>query len=389
MKSKSQKKIQRRSKRPTTTLDDYFLDKQIKMILTNTSNFKPNLRTEYGNTALIIATEKGDLKKIKLLLEYGEDINIINSYGRTPLMISVQNKDEKVVKLLLKYKPDLEQYERGTGYTAIYYAVIIKHPKILHMLLEHGANPNIRYDDNQHTPPLIVAIQLSNLKIIKLLLNPKYKVDLYAADGEGNTALGYSIIYNEIMIVKLLLESGVDPNMDCFGGENSNKSALIYSLENNKSDIVKLLIKHGANRTGKFNMFEYSDNTSSKIMECENYITPFDIMMKESNANKLAKIKTMVLYLKHACYDFSKLDFNNFENWLSGKNFTEEKDRKVINNTLTELIDDCESRKKLLENLYLFEKSKKSTVTNFMKNAMENIVDSDKVIPMNVFTFLD
>ena len=71
MKSKSVKKIQIRSKiskRPVSTHDDYFLDNQIKMILTNIKKFQPNLRDEYsGNTALIIATRKKDLKKIKLL----------------------------------------------------------------------------------------------------------------------------------------------------------------------------------------------------------------------------------------------------------------------------------------------------------------------------------
>jgi hypothetical protein len=58
---KSSKKIQKRSitkrsKRPAATHDDYFLDRQIKMILTNTANFQRNLRDEIsGNTALIIA----------------------------------------------------------------------------------------------------------------------------------------------------------------------------------------------------------------------------------------------------------------------------------------------------------------------------------------------
>jgi len=376
-------KSKKRSKRQATTSDDSFLDSQIKMILTNTRNFIPNLKNNYsGNTALTISIYKKDLNKIKLLLQNGEDINIIDSSGRSPLITAVRNGDDKAVKLLLKYKPNSEQYERDTGYTAIFYAVVEHHHKILHMLLEYGANPNIRYEDNYHTPPLISA---NDLKTLELLTTPKYNVDLYAADGEATTALGYAIIYNKIPFVKLLLKKGMDPNMKCFGGDNNDKSALVYCLENNQSEILKLLLAHDANLTGKFNKFENYDDTSSKIIEYKNYKTPFDICIKNSNENKGVKIIFILRYLRLAC----RMDFNNLENWLRSKNFSNKKDVENINKTLISLINECDRHKKLIENLDLFEKSKKSTASSFMKSAMNSIVDSDRVIPMNVFTFLD
>ena len=86
---------------------------------------------------------------------------------------------------------------------------------------------------------------------------------------------------------------------------------------------------------------------------------------------------------------YNNMNVNSLKTWLNETNFTDEKHRKAVNRTLIGLIEDCERHKKLLENLDLLEKSKQSTVNNFMKNAMENIVDSDKVIAMDVFKFLD
>jgi len=388
----------KRSIKPKTTIDDIFIDSQIKSLLTNEKNFRPNLKNQEGNTALIITTHKGDVKKMKLFLQK-ENPNIVDRNGDSPLIIAVNNKNEKAVKLLLnpKYKVNLDQVQKYTGFTAIYFATIVpflgqikeSQIKILKMLLDSGANPNIRYADSNNSSPLLTAVNQENLSIIKCLLNPKYKVDLYSSDEEAISSLGYSIIYNRPLIVELLLKKGVDPNIGCFGSADSNKSALVYSIKNNNTEIIKLLLKHGANPTGQFFRFENYDDTKSPLKMITNFKTPFDAIINDNNDNKESKIEKIISYLQIVCGQDMNIN-NSINTFLRNKDFEKEKSRVTINTILTNLIQDCEMHNNLLYNLHLFEKSKeKNTKKSFMKTLRANIIDSDRIIPMNILSYLD
>lgn len=102
-------KKMRRSRKPTTTIDDFFLDSQIKTLLTNEKNFKPNLiNRETGETALTIVTRDQDSNKMKLLLQHNADPNFYNAQGDTPLIIAARSDNEQAVKLLLKYGANVD-----------------------------------------------------------------------------------------------------------------------------------------------------------------------------------------------------------------------------------------------------------------------------------------
>jgi ankyrin repeat protein len=137
-------------------------------LLTNEKYFKANLKNQEGNTALMIATNNGNVKKMKLFLQK-ENPNSFNKNGDSPLIIAVKNNYKEAVKLLLnpKYNVDLEQGQNYTGFTAIYFAskapflgkIKESQIKILKMLLDSGANPNIRYDESNNSPPLIISVK--------------------------------------------------------------------------------------------------------------------------------------------------------------------------------------------------------------------------------------
>jgi len=386
----------KRSIKPKTTIDDMFIDSQTKSLLTNEKHFKANLKNQEGNTALMIATNKGDVKKMKLFLQK-ENVNTFDRNGDSPLIIAVKNKNKEAVKLLLnpKYNVNLEQAQGYTGFTAIYFASIVpflgqikeSQIKILKMLLDSGANPNIRYDESNNTPPLITSVIQGNLSIIKCLLNPKYKVDLYSSDGEATSSLGYAIIYNRPLIVELLLKKGVDPNIRCFGNNDSNTSALVYCIQTNNTEIIKLLLKHGANATGEFSRFENYDDTKSQLKMVANFKTPFDAIINYSNDNKENKIEKIISYLQIVCGQ--DMNINSINTFLRNKDFENEHIRQTINTILINTINDCDMHNKLLVNLHLFEKNKEKTNKNFMKILRKNITDSDRIIPMNILSYLD
>jgi hypothetical protein len=60
---------------------------------------RPNLRDDYGNTALGHAANPGDTELIELLLDHGADVNLGRSY--TPLIDAIYSGHEDAVKLLI------------------------------------------------------------------------------------------------------------------------------------------------------------------------------------------------------------------------------------------------------------------------------------------------
>src|SRR5207248_802277 len=63
----------------------------------------PNIKDNYGNTALHLAACNKDDNKfiIKLLLEYGADIDSQDRYGGTSLMKAAENNNIEIVRYLL------------------------------------------------------------------------------------------------------------------------------------------------------------------------------------------------------------------------------------------------------------------------------------------------
>lgn len=55
-----------------------------------------------NNTGLHIASSKGYIKIVELLLDKGADIDIINDNNNTPLHLAIINTNESIIKLLLK-----------------------------------------------------------------------------------------------------------------------------------------------------------------------------------------------------------------------------------------------------------------------------------------------
>ncbi len=115
---------------------------------------------EYGNSldnALIgeVTEEErieGNLKRIKILLNAGANINVKNLYNQsleqTVLMSAILNQEYPIVQLLLQFSPAIDQQDVD-GNTAYHHALkgafsIINN--IPDKLQEHGYSPNV-YDD--------------------------------------------------------------------------------------------------------------------------------------------------------------------------------------------------------------------------------------------------
>jgi len=67
------------------------------------------------------ACRYGNLKKVKILLENGVDVNKYTSDGKTPLILASENGRPEIVKILLKNGADINKCSKS-GKTPLVYA---------------------------------------------------------------------------------------------------------------------------------------------------------------------------------------------------------------------------------------------------------------------------
>lgn len=124
-----------------------------------------NFVTEQGFSLLLIATESNQYKIMELLLKKGADPNIIGLNGRAPLHIASQEQIS-YVKLLLEYGAHVNVLDKD-NWTPLRQSIICRKYDIAKLLIQNGAKDDIL--DYKNKTPYDYAIFSENTKLIKLL----------------------------------------------------------------------------------------------------------------------------------------------------------------------------------------------------------------------------
>jgi ankyrin repeat protein len=217
------------------------------------------------NTKLLIAVDKNDTKEIRALLVKGANVNQKDEDEDTLLMRLLRNltfsTDKEIlptVKLLLSKGAKVNVQEKKWGRTPLMIASSFDSPKIVKLLLQHGANVNTRDYAGQTalmsaTYHIGEGTNYASPAIIKLLLN--YCASINTQDKHGQTALimaaqlerdiaasTYQADTYSASIVKLLLSRGAWVNLRTYNGN----TALKYAKVKGRVQTIKLLRRAGA-----------------------------------------------------------------------------------------------------------------------------------------------
>ena len=136
---------------------------------------------------------------------------------------------------MLAHHADLrpQMREKETGLET---ALLLNHPHVVTLLLEHGAN--VDQPNGVGVTPLINAAWQNNSAMVGILLAHGAQVN--AQDTEGETALYWAVWYEgDKRLIRQLVAHGADPNILNTAG----MSALMMAKQQQRSDIVALL-KH-------------------------------------------------------------------------------------------------------------------------------------------------
>ena len=90
-------------------------------------------------TALWAAVDNGHTEIVQVLLEHRANVEILDQWGYTMLIRAAQHNREALVKLLLQYGAQVNRAEAYSGTTALSIAKDEGHARIVSLLLENGA----------------------------------------------------------------------------------------------------------------------------------------------------------------------------------------------------------------------------------------------------------
>ena len=203
---------------------------------------------------VIISNGVDNFKEIKKIIEHGADVNIQDKYNKEfnyfiDFAISLNNKKINEYNIMAN--------------TPLHWAVIVNSPKVVKLLLENGANPNIKNEVGMVPLHSVFKEENTNLLIPKFLIengaNPNIQEE------ELYTPLHFAIYFNRNLhvIKQLFIKNTVNVNIV----NKLNFSPLHYAVQRNNFEMVKFLIDKDANP----NIKEGSDCQSlSPIDLCKN-----------------------------------------------------------------------------------------------------------------------
>jgi len=221
------------------TTDSKKVIEKAKKELEEKQNHKPELtlfeqlEKKELNKQLLKASTKGDLEKVKELLNKGADVNAKGEYGRTPLMWVLREANIEISELLIEKGADLNVQD-DEGKTVLMCASWGGARGVL-LLLQY---PEIKLDMEILTKEFTKASDRGDLKLVKELLP---KVDVNAISHKGRNGLILASRHNYLDCVSVILN---DPRTDVNLKDSIGNTALMYASEYGYTDVVSLLLKH-------------------------------------------------------------------------------------------------------------------------------------------------
>lgn len=244
--------------------EDYFVLLK-KMLL-----FKPriNLPKSNGRTVIFDLVTENNLDLIKIFVNAGIDLNIVDNEENTPLSymidhgLKITNQREKEQFLerlvfLLKFRVDVNTVDSERR-TVFHKAVMANNLEVVEKLLTKKTDLNIR--DKQGRTALHHTQWKGNYKIARLLISAG--ADINAADYAGFTILNYAAILGHARLVVVLILSGV-----LMYNHNKKSKSVAKFFKDRIQNLDKLLDANITDAKMKRALVEVTENLKKEINE--------------------------------------------------------------------------------------------------------------------------
>ncbi|TPX32270.1 hypothetical protein SmJEL517_g04590 [Synchytrium microbalum] len=189
-------------------------------------------------------------RRVNLELSY---MGVWLPYVLTPLIVGVVYNQPELIKVILEYGQDTEVVQPlGTSFemfdaTALLWAFWHGRTIIARMLLDAGANIKARVTSNRSCLHVVAISSFTGdrIKSDMIRLGKYYGADLDDRDADGCTPLHLAISNKALQTVETLLELGASVNI----ADNSGNTPLHEATKENAVNLVTLLVNKGADKS--------------------------------------------------------------------------------------------------------------------------------------------
>jgi ankyrin repeat protein len=236
----------------------------------------PNAKdSKAGQTPLMWAAQQRHTSVVEELIKSGANVGTGSKSGFTPLMFAAQQGDVDTARVLIGAGAKPNEAQPKTNITPLIIASAMVHPKMVELLLDNGANPNVVEWMGYSPLGWVVrdshyGIDIANkdriVDVVKLLLahgaDPNYRLKneksktINDVSLTGATPLLLAAEVNNTGAVKALLEGGADPNIPTTQGTTAVAMAAGAGTDIQRMRVpeeramaietIKLLAEHGA-----------------------------------------------------------------------------------------------------------------------------------------------
>lgn len=203
-----------------------------------------NVRDDQNNYLLTYAILYNKPNIVKILIQHGARIDIVDNEDRSILYIAIKYDYQEIIDILLEYNKNsigiyLFDIRDRNNHVPIHYTIMFRNIIALNKFLDAGASPNT--SDKNGYNSLHFSVYVRSYKMCSMIL--KYNIDINSQLISGETCLHIACNLQLIDIVKLLIFSGINVNIQDFDHEFT---ALHYSVNLNNKELVSLLLDNNA-----------------------------------------------------------------------------------------------------------------------------------------------
>jgi ankyrin repeat protein len=257
----------------------------------------------HWTSPLHLAAAKGYTDVAKELVEYGADLTALNGRGLTPLLVACfNNKSELAQFLVSKMSSDDLDIRHNDGISALLYGIRHVDARLVHRLLERGANPDFLPGDI--CAPLHMAINMHLLEIAEDLVDNGARTQIH--DERGLTTLHLASASGLLPLMGRCLEDGLE--IDDQSPEGF--TPLYWASQAGQTDSVKYLLDHHADPNittllGLTALHEAAGSGNNRMVElllakgADVEASAFDDTRPLHHASSRWKADTVKLLLKH------------------------------------------------------------------------------------------
>ncbi|XP_030612511.1 ankyrin repeat and SAM domain-containing protein 6 isoform X2 [Archocentrus centrarchus] len=192
-------------------------------------------------TALMVASQHGHEATVRLLLEWGSDVNFSQkTTGWGPLMLSTLSGKVAAAQQLVERGADPDRIN-VLSKTAFELAMQLKQRDIK-AYLDSITTVRPQTDDERRRPDVFSALKLGNSQLVKEILEED-PAQVNLSNQEGATPLMMAAVSGQLEVVQLMVEKNAD--IDKQDGVHG-WTALMQATYHGNKDIVKYLLSQGA-----------------------------------------------------------------------------------------------------------------------------------------------